>query len=108
MTLNDCVTLSAASYCAFPGCDAVIRHWPPLVSVTWSPEMVQAPPAEYETARPEDAVAFTVNGDCERAWSESAPNVMYCVSFAVTRRFAAPETAARSASPGKEAAIAFA
>ncbi len=41
MTLNVLVTLGAAEYVAFPGCEAVIEHVPTATGVTREPLTVQ-------------------------------------------------------------------
>ena len=59
---------------------------PMATNVTVAPDTVQAPVVcELKlTARPDDAVALTVNGAVPSAWFPSAPNVMVWVAICVT------------------------
>ena len=71
-----CVTLAAASKLPLPDCEAVMEHVP--VPVRWmvAPETVHAPPAVYETGRPEPAVAARVKSGSPSVWSGRGPNVI--------------------------------
>ena len=57
-------TSVAANHSPSPDCDAVMVHVPVLMTVTVDPLSVQTPVVvvEYETARPDDAVADNENG----------------------------------------------
>ena len=65
---------------AFPAWLAVIEHEPPATIVTVLPETVQTDVVVEAklTARPELAVASTVNGAAPELRSLSAPKVMVC------------------------------
>ena len=66
-----------------PGCLAVISHWPTATSVTVLPDTVQVVVVSDTklTARPDDAVAVTVNGGVPILWLANRENVMVCASF---------------------------
>ena len=74
------VTGGAASKAAFPGWVAVIEHKPVATSVTVEPATVQTAgvPEAKPTARPELAVAVTVNDPIPKLTSMSGGNVIVC------------------------------
>ena len=67
---------------ALPGWLAVIEQEPPATIVTVLPETVQTEVVVEAklTARPELAVALTVNGAAPYVTSLSAPNAMVCAA----------------------------
>src|ERR1043165_550737 len=76
---NDCWTLDAALKLESPGCEAVTVQLPaPLMVMVlpFVPPEVQLPEAEKLTARPEVAVALTVNGWSPKVLFDRAPNVI--------------------------------
>ena len=60
---------------------------PTSVSVTVLPETVQLPAAAKLTARPEEAVDVTSNGESLTALSASGSNVIVWSAFAIVRLF---------------------
>jgi hypothetical protein len=78
VTLKLCVTGVAAAQLALPACEALIVQVPTATSVTVAPDTVQTVVVvEVKlTARPEDAVALTVNGAVPKGSVESVPKVM--------------------------------
>src|ERR1039458_1956308 len=80
LTVKLCVTGVAAANVAFPAWFAVIEQEPAATIVTVLPATVQtAGVADPKlTARPELAVAPTVNGAAPKLTLPSAPNVIVC------------------------------
>jgi hypothetical protein len=54
--------------------------WPNSVTVAVDTVQTDGVLEVKLTARPEDAVALTINGAVPNAWFERAPNVMVCTS----------------------------
>ena len=70
-----------------PACVALMAHRPAATSVTVLPETVQvAVVVEAKlTARPEDAVAETVNGGVLIGWFDKGAKLMVCASFVTVK-----------------------
>jgi hypothetical protein len=73
---------------ALPACVAWTVHVPTATSVTVAPATVHTPTVVEAklTAKPEEAVALTVNGAEPNGWLDSVPNVIVwlaCVTVKV-------------------------
>lgn len=97
----------AAAQFALPACVAWIVQVPTAASATVAPEMAQTEGvAEAKlTARPDDAVAATVNGGVPKARFESAPKVMVWLSCVTWKLWFTGVAAAQSALPACAALI---
>jgi len=88
--VNDRLTLVAEPYTALPAWLALTVQVPAVISVMVCPLVpldvhTDGVVVENVTARPEDAVALTVTGDCVAVLPASVPNVI--VWFAITKLF---------------------
>ena len=79
-TVNDCGTLVAAVKLVLPVCEAVRMVVPTPMRVTVLPVTVATSglELEYETARPEEEVAFNAKDSSPKVAAGISPNVIVC------------------------------